>query len=334
MISSKKSVPYLVFLALVLGLATTSQAQVKFLNEYDLKSTTSFPEGLAFDPLSRNFYPTAVFGAQITQVPADGVTPETVFFTETANPGISFGGAKVDFIHRILWVCGVDLQTNPFPVSTVYGIKILPDNQPGQLAHKVPLSGPSFCNDIALDFRGDIFATDSIQPNIYKIHPEDDSFEIFATSPLFAAQGGPFGLNGIQVTPDQNHIITVTSFPPQVLSFPINDPANVQPVTLSGDPLTDPNPPLAFTAPDGLIFVFQKAYIVQNGVVQQMTFTDHDFLHATLKNVLLPQGLTSATDAFGQLFVIDSQVIPFVDLGLPPVLPFKILRVDQELFEQ
>jgi hypothetical protein len=333
MISSKYSVPCLVFLALVLGLATTSQAQVKFLNEYDLKSTTSFPEGLAFDPLSRNFYPTAVFGAQITQVPADGVTPETVFFTETANPRISFSGAKVDFIRRILWVCGVDVQTNPFPVSTVYGIKILPDNQPGQLVHKIPLAGPSFCNDIALDFRGDIFATDSIQPNIYKVHPEDDSFEIFATSPLFAAQGGPFGLNGIQVTPDQNHIITVTSFPPQVLSLRINDPANVQQVALSGDPLTDPNPPLAFTAPDGLIFVFQKAYIVQNGAVQQLTFTDHDFLHATLKNVLLPQGLTSATEAFGQLFVIDSQVVPFVDLGLPAVLPFKILRVDLELFE-
>ena len=320
-------------LVLLLGLAT-SYAAGQFINEFDLQSTTSFPEGLTFDPVSANFFPTAVFGAQITRVPLDGGSPESVFFTETANPQISFLGAKVDFIRRTLWVCGIDLVTNPFPVSFVYGITIPPNNQTGQLAHRIALPQPSFCNDIALDFRGDIFATDSVQPNIYRIHPENDSFEIFATNPLFAVKGGPFGLNGIQVTPDQQHILTVTTFPPQVLTLPIDEPTNVQLVNLSGDPLTDTTQPSRFFGPDGLIFVFDKAYIVQNGVVQQLTFTSFDFLNATLKNdTQITTGLSSATDAFGQLYVIDSQVVPVLDLHQAPVFPFKILRVDGEVFE-
>jgi hypothetical protein len=136
------------------------------------------------------------------------------------------------------------------------------------------------------------------------------------------------------VTPDQRHILTVTTFPPQVLTLPIDDPTNVQLVNLSGDPLRDTTQPFRFFGPDGLIFLFDKAYIVQNGVVQQLTFTTSDFLNATLKNdTQITTGLSSATDAFGQLYVIDSQVVPVLDLQQAPVFPFKILRVDREVFE-
>jgi len=100
-------------------------------------------------------------------------------------------------------------------------------------------------------------------------------------------------------------------------------------LTFSGALLTDTTQPLVFTGPDGFIFLGLNAYIVQSGVVQKLTFTDLNYSHAIIQsNTNITTGLSSITTAFGRLYVIDSQVVPAVDLGLPAVLPFKILNVD------
>ncbi len=317
----------LTFITTSLALPLASQAALK--NQYILQSTTSYPEGITFDPVSRNFFPTALFGGAITRVPADGGS-ESVFFQETGNPNLSFGGAKVDAVRRILWVCTVDLTHSPAPVGGIYGIRILPGNAQGQLIHSIPLPMPSFCNDIALDAFGQAYATNSLSSDIYKIDPSTNTASVFASSPLLTPAG--IGVNGLQVTPDQSHLIVVTSQPAGVYSISIHNPSDVRPVTLNGGTVFVPGD-LRLPGPDGLLFVGQKAYIVENGAVLQLTFKNRNYDVADVKTTFdIVNGLSSGTEAFGKLYVIDSQVFPVVDAGLPPVLPFQIVKVKRNLF--
>lgn len=315
--------------ALILLVSTTSQADLLVKNQYALQSSTSFPEGVAFDPVSDTFFPTAIFGGQITTVRGfDG--QEGLFYQDTTTPGISFGGIKVDAARRMAWVCGTNALASPVPTSWIYGIRIRP-GQTGQLLHRIELPAPSFCNDIALDAFGRVYASDSFQPTIYRVAADNSSYEVFATNPAFAAVPGgpPFGLNGIQVTPDQSHLIAIRTITPALFSVSMSNPSDVQAVSFTGDTFQPAGDFVRFPGPDGLAFLGLKAYVVSNGAVQQLKFTNSSFTQAEVKtNTTVPLGITSATTAYGKLYVINSQVVPVVDFGQPVTLPFTINKVD------
>ncbi len=317
------------FSALILLVTSSSQAGLLVKDQYALQSSTSFPEGLAFDSVTDTFFPTALFGGQITTVRGfDG--QEGLFFQDTTTPGLSFGGAKVDAAHRMLWACGTNALASAVPVSWIYGIRIRP-GQTGLLVHRIELPAPSFCNDIALDAFGRVYASDSFQPNIYRVTTDGNSYEVFATNPGFAAVPGgpPFGLNGIQVTPDQSHLIAIRTITPALFSVSMSNPTNVQPVTFTGDTFQPAGDLVRFPGPDGLAFLGAKAYVVSSGAVQQLKFTNSSFTQAEVKtNTNVPVGLSSVTTAYGRLYVINSQVVPVVDFGQPVTLPFTINKVD------
>ena len=74
---------------------------------YLLSSPMSLPEGVAFDGRTRRFFATGLLGGQITQIDA-ATGEERVFFTSEAP--LQFSGAKVDEVHRRLWVCASDIR--------------------------------------------------------------------------------------------------------------------------------------------------------------------------------------------------------------------------------
>jgi sugar lactone lactonase YvrE len=293
-------------------------------DQYELTSSTSLPEGLAYDDGTHTFFATAIRGGQITRVTPVG--DEVIFYSDP-EPNRSFGGAHVDAERRRLWVCVVDVATNPFPVSQVFGFHI--DTR--KRTHVIPLPTPSFCNDLVTDDDGVVYATDSATPQVLRIDPNQGEVEVLTTLPVTPPVGG-IGLNGIDVSPDGERLLVVSSFPAKLFSVPLAAPGNYVEVGTIGDPFAMPGNPL-FPGPDGIEFVGEQLYVVYDGGVQRLTFSGDDWTQASVATTMaVPTGLTSLTEANGELYAIDSEVFRVLYLGQAPELPFRILHVDAGLF--
>lgn len=306
-------------------LAVLASCDVPLQEQYALESQSSLPEGVAFDPLTASFFATAINGGQITQISALG--QESVFYASD-DPLASFGGAHVDPARRLLWVCQVDVKTDPIPNSKVVAFDI----DDGDLVHSVDLGEPSFCNDLVTDKAGAVYATDSALPNIYRVDPKTESLEVFASSPQWAPVApGAIGLNGLDVSPDGESLLVVTTVPPALYRVQLDDPTDIATVSFSGDTFAVPGDP-RFPGPDGVEFVGDELYVVYDGGVQQLSFTGAT--QATVRTTTaVPTGLTSAVDAGDRLYVIDSEVFRVLYLHQPPELPFSILHVDTAVFD-
>lgn len=307
-------------------LALLPACDVPLQEVYPLQSTTSLPEGVAYDGTTHTFFATAINGGQITRITPLG---QEIVFHSDADPNRSFGGAHVDEDRRRLWVCIVDVKTNPFPTSQVWAFNI----ETKKRTHAISLPPVSFCNDLVTDDAGKVYVTDSANPNIYRINPATQSYSVFLTSPTFnPVQPGAPALNGIDLSPDGDHLLTVTTFPAALYSVPIAAPNSFVAVQTSGDAFAMPGDP-RFPGPDGVEFVDDQLYVAYDGGVQQLTFSNADFTAASVATTTaVPTGLTSLTVAEGQLFAIDSEVFRVLYTNQPPELPFSILHVDTGVF--
>lgn len=312
--------------SLFASLFVLPSCDVPLQDSYALASTQSLPEGVAYDNVTHTFFATAINGGQITRVTPLG--QEIVFHSES-NPNLSFGGAHVDEERRRLWVCVVDVKTNPFPTSEVWAFNI----ETKKRSHHITLPPVSFCNDLVTDDDGSVYATDSANPNIYKVDPKNQSFSVFLTSPQFAPVApGAVGLNGLDFSPDGEHLLAVTTIPAGVYSIPVAHPENFVAVQTSGDVFAMPGDP-RFPGPDGIEFHDEDLYVVYDGGVQKLAFSGNDYTQANVTTTTaVPTGLTSITIAEGEVYVIDSEVFRTLYLSLPPELPFSILHVDAGQF--
>lgn len=311
-------------LPLVTALFAPLACDALLQDQYELASPTSLPEGVAYDEGSSTFFVTAIRGGQITRVTPVG--SEVEFYSD-AEPNRSFSGAHVDVDRRRLWVCVVDVASNPFPVSQVFGFHI----ETRKRTHAIPLPTPSFCNDLVTDDDGVVYATDSATPQVLRIDPKHGEATVFATLPVVPPAGG-IGLNGIDLSPDGERLLVVSSMPAGLFSVPFSDPGAAVAVTTVGDPFAMPGHPL-FPAPDGAEFVGDQLYVAYDGGVQRLTFTDAEWTHASVATTTaVPTGLTSLTEADGELYAVDSEVYNVLYRGVAPELPFRVLRVDAGLF--
>jgi len=343
------SVP-LVATALLAMAAPPAEARLR--NTYVVDGATGIPqlpfrvpEGVAFDPLGGDFYATAIFGGRITRV--DGRTGAEQTIYQEANPLLSFAGAAVAPWRRVLWMCAVDIVTDPMaPAGQVYALDI--SQQPAAVIRTFPLPGAFFCNDVALDWRGNAYVTNSIGPAVMRVPADalDDptiDAEPFAFSldflPDFSIPGA-LGQNGIALTPDGRKLVLALSIPPALYTIDLADPTDIERVQFVGGDAFSQNPdpagdPLAFLAPDGLVFSFGKLYVSYHQGVQQLTFTDRTYTRARVRSTTdVPPGISTIARAFGRLYVIDSDVVPVTrpELGIAPELPNGIHRVRYRAF--
>lgn len=334
----------LLLAVLLLSLSVPSFAHGKLQSSYIVQGETGIPqipyrvpEGVAFDEVLNRFIATGIFGGKITTINAKtGV--ESLFYEETINPAISFAGVKVDNLRRIVWACSVDLVTDrTAPIGAVYAFNA----HTGSLLKKFPLPFPFFCNDIALDPKGNAYATNSFGDSVAKISPKaitqvDGAATTFATSPLLLPDlAAPIvlGQNGIAVTPNQDYLLVAISVPGKIVRISLTNPADVSFVTFSGDTFgVNPNPnddPLRFLAADGLQFIGNKLYVSFHGGIQKLVF-NKKYTHAFVESSTnVPTGLSTLTSARGQLYAIDSETVPVTQpqLEIPVEMPNKIVKV-------
>ncbi len=322
-------------------------AEARLLDDYVVDGDTGIPflpfrvpEGVAFDPLGGDFYATAIFGGRITRIDGHTGVEETAY--QEQNPLLSFAGAAVAPFRRVLWMCAVDVATDPMaPAGQVYALDI--SQSPATVIRAFPLPVPYFCNDVTLDWAGNAYVTNSIGPAVMRVPAAalDDptlGAEPFAFSldflPDFSIPGA-LGQNGIALSPDGRKLLLARSIPPALFAIDLADPTDIQQVQFVGGDAFGQNPdpagdPIAFLAPDGLVFQGRRLYVSYHQGVQELTFTDRSYTQASVRSTTaVPPGVSTITRAYGRLYVIDSDVVQVTrpELGIPPTLPNGIHRV-------
>jgi hypothetical protein len=146
-------------------------------------------------------------------------------------------------------------------------------------------------------------------------------------------------MNGIAVTPDNQFVIVARNSPTQLFRISRRQPTRIEAIITEGDGLAQvPNP--AGGAPlqlgiDGIVFVQGKLYTVLGSAMQELDFARFSrFGEATVSTrVDVPFGITTATNAYGRLYVIDSEIhAALPGAGLPIELPHSIVYVDAAAF--
>jgi sugar lactone lactonase YvrE len=284
------------------------------LDRYELSSTDSVPEGIAFDPQERAFYTTSLQGGGIVRIDAEG--RESIF--RAADQQARLVGAKVDAGARRLWVCAQLLEPGDNRVWVF-------DLESGQLELEFllgALTTNGSCNDLVLDSAGVAYVTDPGNPYLYRLDPASGLGAILATDPQFAdVTGAGLGLNGIALTPDESALIVGKFVPASLLRVSLPNADSIEPIALSGDTLP---------APDGLAVLNGDLYAVSGASVSRVR-PNADFSAGEVVTVPQISGLSTATVAESGLFVIKSDVLNFV-LDQPLQTPFEIFRVDLSAF--
>ncbi len=311
--------PYLI-MCIVAAISACSNSNDSYItvtpltDRYELSSTDSVPEGVAFDPQERAFYATSLQGGSIVRIDASG--KESIF--RAADSRARLLGAKVNAQQRRLWVCaqqvdGADNRVWVFDLAT------------GQLDMEFLLGALTTngnCNDLVLDSAGVAYVTDPANPYLYRLDPATGTGSVLATHPLLDdITGVGLGLNGIALTPDERALIVGKFVPASLLRVSLPDGASIEPVALVGDTLP---------SPDGLAVLQGDLYTVSGNSVSRVR-PNADFTAGEVVTVTQKSGLSTATVAESELYVIKSEVLNFV-LNQPLDTPFEIFRVDPDAF--
>jgi hypothetical protein len=161
------------------------------------------PEGLAYDPNTKTFFLGSVYRRKIVAVNVPGKVRD---FSKGSDGLWSVMGMKVDAKRRLLWGCtaGHMQMANAKPEDDGKTAVFKYDLASAKLLKKYP--GPDdgrkhWLGDLALDSRGNIYASDSLSPAIYVIRQDKDEIESFVA-------GSPFiNPQGIVFMPDEKKLV-------------------------------------------------------------------------------------------------------------------------------
>ncbi|HEJ7857864.1 TPA: SMP-30/gluconolactonase/LRE family protein, partial [Serratia marcescens] len=195
-----------------LFLSGVMQAQATQRIDFSPDAAGAYPEGIAWNARAGAFLVSSLRGGQLGLVYPDGRYRRF----STGNGLITTSGMLVDAERNRVLVCNEDVgvSLNSAPGTRNRVAQVLEFNlDTGALQQTYDLSslsrGPTLANDLALDAQGNIYVTDSFQPQIYKIDRATRQVSILVRSARLmpadapaAAQGTQPYLNGIVYHPD------------------------------------------------------------------------------------------------------------------------------------
>ncbi|HBH6910526.1 TPA: SMP-30/gluconolactonase/LRE family protein [Serratia marcescens] len=195
-----------------LFLSGVMQAQATQRIEFSPDAAGAYPEGIAWNARAGAFLVSSLRGGQLGMVYPDGRYRRF----STGKGLITTSGMLVDAERNRVLVCNEDVGVSLNSASGTRNrvAQVLEFNlDTGALQQTYDLSslsrGPTLANDLALDAQGNIYVTDSFQPQIYKIDRATRQVSILVRSARLmpadapaAAQGTQPYLNGIVYHPD------------------------------------------------------------------------------------------------------------------------------------
>ncbi len=233
----------------------------------EFKAPTAYPEGIAFNPKTNEFYVSSMRHGTVGAVKADGT------YREFAKDPllVSAVGMHADPARNRLLVCvsdpGVSMVTSPKTQKKIARLLAF-DLTSGKRLHVVELDkladGQHFCNDLTIDDAGNVYVTDSFTPVIYRVDPSYKA-KVFLKSDTFKGEG--FNLNGI-VHHSGNYLLVAKYNDGTIWKIDEKDPKKMEQVAIS-EKL--PNA-------DGMLLIGDgELVVVQNGDVNRvvrLTSTD------------------------------------------------------------
>ncbi len=326
-----------------LFLSGVMQAQAVQRIEFSPDAAGAYPEGIAWNPHAGAFLVSSLRGGQLGLVYPDGRYRRF----STGKGLITTSGMLVDTERNRVLVCnedvGVSLHSAPGTRNRV--AQVLEFNlDTGALQQTYDLSslsrGPTLANDLALDAQGNIYVTDSFQPQIYKIDRATRQVSILvraarlmpADAPA-AAQGTQPYLNGIVYHPD-GYLIAADYTRGLLWKVTLDNTPAISEIRL----------PQRLKGPDGLRLktanelVIVQSFLGEKGImsgdVSLLVSTD-GWASAHIAAVATPPGLDGPTGAAlrdGEVWVVNSRYPKlFADVAqAESTRTFSIVRVALE----
>ncbi len=175
-----------------------------------IHSTTAFTihekglvtEGLAYDPVGECFFVSSIHKRKILRVSKSG---EVTTMAAEQDGLWSVLGMKVDPARRLLWVTStafpqmIDFKKQEDGSSAVLKF----DLKTSKLLKRYVVPGaskPHALGDLTIKSNGDVFATDSVTPAVYVIHPGKDEMERFLENDSFVSP------QGLAFSNDERHL--------------------------------------------------------------------------------------------------------------------------------
>ncbi|ESR61520.1 hypothetical protein CICLE_v10015653mg [Citrus x clementina] len=203
---STKSLALSLFLFLILVGPTPSFARTPHVINF--RSLNRYPEGLTWDPSAQHFVVGSQHHRTIHSV-SDAAVVETLISDPTLPENATILGLAIDSIHnRLLALVHSAAPLPPFNALAAYDLRsrrrvflsLLDDETPGVITIKRHVA-----NDVAVDFNGNAYVTNSAGNFIWKVDKDGEASvfsrsPVFSESPLAVDPDAPFsecGLNGI-----------------------------------------------------------------------------------------------------------------------------------------
>ena len=266
-----------------------------------------FPEGISIDSQGTIYVGSIATGA-IAKTLACNFEAEYL-----VPPGIysAIIGTLVDEEAQVLWACHTDFSGQNEP--QVVGVDL---NSGQQLAQHTFENG-GFCNDLALDTQGNLYATDSMAHRVMRIAADqkltNSPAEIWSDDPIYSEglQAGQFGLNGLVWDNDLLYIVNFQLGQLLRVSKLSNGDASQPELISSG-----------LTGPDGIERLKPGVFlVVEAGLAQVSRITIEP--QVTIQSILDGFDVPTTIDIFeDRVWVVESQSDHFFDRNLPdPNLP-------------
>jgi Cu-Zn family superoxide dismutase len=281
--------------------------------QYRLPGDAVFPEGVAFQPSTGDFFVSSTGDGTIFRGNVERAAAEP-FLAPGADERTTAVGLKVDDARGRLFVAGG--ATGRLFVYDVRDRSLVASFDTGRQ--------PTFINDVAVAPNGDAFFTDSQSPVIYRVFAGANGGLVFEpwldlTGTAIRYQEG-FNLNGIEVSDDGAHLVVVQSNTGRLFRITIAS-QEVAPIDLGGESLTNG---------DGILLEGQILYVVRNqqGLIVKLRLAD-DLLRGTVESSTGDPSLaypTTIARAGQRLLVVNSQ-FNRRGPGLQPALPFTVASI-------
>ncbi|MEO5998440.1 MAG: hypothetical protein ABIN89_16910 [Chitinophagaceae bacterium] len=293
-------------------LACEKKDPIKSTKEYyPLPDDNFFPEGIAYNSKTGDFYTGSTISGNIMKI--NVASGASVLFSGGAKQGRSFcTGMKMDAKDR-LWVCGG--PTNIIQVLDVNGNLI-------KSWDTKTLFNSGFINDCVIS-DGYIYFTDSQMQAVYRASvsgAQPGELQLWLT---FTNQQIPYAAgtnaNGIEATPDGKYLIVV-----------ISNSGKLYRITIANKNIAEIPIYRTLISGDGLLLDKNILYVSPNAtnriypVTLTSTLSEGSVGHEFGFNLL---GNTTLAKVGRDLLVVNGQLSRRGGTP-PPVLPFKIVRVE------
>jgi hypothetical protein len=320
----KKTILTLSFIAvsaMISGCSTTSLP-----NSIEVNAAKLHPEGITYH--DKHFYLSSIYEGKIVSVDFEGEVKE---FAQDDSL-VSVIGMHVDKKNGTLVVCNSDSGFGKKSSDATKGRLaelVTYDLKSGKKLRRVSLAslyqGGHFANDFTFDDNGNIYVTDSFSPVIYKVDSKGTA-TLFATSALFKAPQGSFGLNGIVY--HDKHLIVGRADVGKLYKVSLSDATKIEEVLVEG----------MVNSIDGLLLQKDGSLIVVSN-----NFTGEGFGEAVYKlrtrdgwhsaSIVGEQKIeggvfpTTVTEVDGAVYV-NYSYLPDLVMKKPQVQAFKIQKID------